>query len=97
MLRFFSKMRYKLAAENRVAKYMRYAVEEILLVVIGILVALQVKNWNESRKMQKLKPQLSHKYQERIIDRYGYCTCYIVNTYTINIERLKNGRALLSR
>jgi len=50
MLRFFSKMRYKLAAENRVAKYLRYAVGEILLVVISILLALQVNNWNEDRK-----------------------------------------------
>ncbi len=51
MLRFFSKMRYKLATENRVAKYLRYAVGEILLVVIGILIALQVNNWNEQRKL----------------------------------------------
>lgn len=52
MLRFFSKMRYKLAAENRTAKYMRYAVGEILLVVIGILLALAINNWSN---MQKLK------------------------------------------
>jgi len=50
MIRFFSKMRYKLAAENRTAKYLRYAVGEILLVVIGILIAVQVNNWNEARK-----------------------------------------------
>lgn len=50
MLRFFSKMRYKLAAENQAAKYLRYAIGEILLVVIGILIALQVNNWNEDRK-----------------------------------------------
>ena len=50
MLRFFSKMRYRLAAENRMAKYLRYAIGEILLVVIGILIALQVNNWNEQRK-----------------------------------------------
>jgi len=49
MLRFFSKMRYKLAAENRPAKYVRYAIGEILLVVIGILIALQVNNWNQER------------------------------------------------
>lgn len=50
MLRFFSKIRYKLAAENKVVKYLRYAIGEILLVVIGILIALQVNNWNEERK-----------------------------------------------
>jgi len=50
MLRFFSKIRYQLAAENKVAKYMRYAIGEILLVVIGILIALQVNNWNAQRK-----------------------------------------------
>jgi len=53
MFRFFSKIRYQLAAQNRVAKYLRYAVGEILLVVIGILIALQVNNWNESRKLHK--------------------------------------------
>lgn len=50
MFRFFSKIRYKLAAENKVAKYLRYAIGEILLVVIGILIALQINNWNETRK-----------------------------------------------
>ncbi len=50
MLRFFSKRRYQLAAENRAAKYLRYAIGEILLVVIGILIALQVNNWNERLK-----------------------------------------------
>lgn len=57
MLRFFSKMRYQLAAENRAAKYLRYALGEILLVVIGILIALQVNNWNENRK-QKIQEHL---------------------------------------
>ncbi|HPF50695.1 MAG TPA: DUF6090 family protein [Draconibacterium sp.] len=59
MLRFFSKMRYKLAAENRVAKYLRYAIGEILLVVIGILIALQVNNWNEQRKQDKKQKELT--------------------------------------
>jgi hypothetical protein len=49
MPRFFSKMRYKLASENRAFKYLRYAIGEIFLVVIGILIALEVNNWNEQR------------------------------------------------
>ncbi|WP_319500362.1 DUF6090 family protein [uncultured Draconibacterium sp.] len=50
MIRFFSKIRYKLATENKVGKYLRYAIGEILLVVIGILFALQINNWNQQRK-----------------------------------------------
>jgi len=50
MIRFFRDIRQKLAAENNVAKYLRYAVGEVVLVVIGILIALQINNWNEHRK-----------------------------------------------
>ena len=50
MVKIFREMRQELATQNKVAKYLRYAVGEILLVVIGILIALQVNNWNELRK-----------------------------------------------
>jgi len=50
MIKFFSKIRKKLAAENKIFAYSRYAIGEIVLVVIGILIALQVNNWNENRK-----------------------------------------------
>ncbi|PLX01046.1 MAG: hypothetical protein C0591_00020 [Marinilabiliales bacterium] len=49
-MKIFRKMRQKLAAENNAAKFLRYAVGEILLVVIGILIALQINTWNEERK-----------------------------------------------
>ncbi|MBN2737275.1 MAG: hypothetical protein JXR70_09865 [Spirochaetales bacterium] len=46
----FKNIRRKLAAQNRAAAYIRYALGEIVLVVIGILIALQVNNWNQERK-----------------------------------------------
>ncbi len=50
MLKFFRKIRKKLIEQENVRKYLLYAVGEILLVVIGILIALQVNNWNNDRK-----------------------------------------------
>jgi len=51
MLKFFRSIRKKLIEEDNVRKYILYAIGEILLVVIGILIALQVNNWNEQRKL----------------------------------------------
>ena len=50
MINFFRKTRKKLAHENKSAKYLRYAIGEIVLVVVGILIALSINNWNEQRK-----------------------------------------------
>ena len=51
MIKFFRRIRQKLLRENQFSKYLLYAIGEILLVVVGILIALQINNWNESRKM----------------------------------------------
>lgn len=51
----FKRIRQKLAAKNKFAKYLRYAIGEILLVVIGILIALQVNNWKEDIKYIELE------------------------------------------
>ncbi|MEN8187277.1 MAG: DUF6090 family protein [Bacteroidota bacterium] len=50
MINFFRKIRKKLAGENQFLKYSRYAIGEIVLVVIGILIALQINNWNQEDK-----------------------------------------------
>ena len=63
MIKFFRKIRQRLLTENKFSKYLIYAIGEIVLVVIGILIALQINNWNESRKLEndKLKLMLNLK------------------------------------
>ncbi len=53
MIQFFRHIRKKLLSENRVSKYLVYAFGEIVLVVLGILIALQINTWNEQRKANK--------------------------------------------
>ncbi|WP_431135100.1 DUF6090 family protein [Psychroserpens mesophilus] len=50
MIKFFRKIRYDLMEKNKPGKYFKYAIGEIILVVIGILIALGINNWNENRK-----------------------------------------------
>jgi len=55
MISIFRKMRKKLADDNQFLKYTRYAIGEILLVMVGILLALQVNNWNNVRSERALE------------------------------------------
>ncbi|WP_370476952.1 DUF6090 family protein [Tamlana flava] len=55
MIKFFRHIRKNLLNEGKTSKYLKYAIGEIVLVVIGILIALQINNWNEQRKLQKLE------------------------------------------
>jgi len=55
MINFFRRIRKKMADDNKPMQYMRYAVGEIVLVVFGILIALQINNWNEGRKQRQVE------------------------------------------
>lgn len=57
MAKIFRNIRQRLLVENRVTRYLLYALGEIILVVIGILIALQVNNWNENKKRNELRKQ----------------------------------------
>ncbi len=58
MIKFFRKIRQKLLQENRFNKYLLYAIGEIVLVVIGILIALQINTWNENKKIRAEEKKL---------------------------------------
>jgi len=53
MIKFFRKIRQKLLVENKFSTYLIYAIGEIILVVIGILIALQINNWNQNKQLKK--------------------------------------------
>ena len=55
MIKIFRKIRQNLLSEGKAGKYLKYAFGEIILVVIGILIALQINNWNEDRKARVLE------------------------------------------
>lgn len=52
MIKFFHKIRQGLLTDNKFSKYLIYAIGEILLVIVGIIIALQINNWNEKRITQ---------------------------------------------
>ncbi|TVZ60306.1 hypothetical protein NA63_2858 [Flavobacteriaceae bacterium MAR_2010_105] len=72
MIKFFRTIRQNLLIEGKTTKYVKYAIGEIVLVVVGILIALQINNWNETRKtfleenriLSSLKADLSHALHE---------------------------------
>ena len=73
MIKFFRKIRQNLIMENKTGKpalpagrYLKYAIGEIVLVVVGILIALQINNWNENRKIENLEISLLIEMQRNL-------------------------------
>ncbi len=70
MIKFFSKIRHQLLSENKTTRYFKYAIGEIVLVMIGILLALQVNNWNQERiSKNKERLLLTELHNEFILNR----------------------------
>ena len=87
----FKNIRRKLAAQNRVMAYFRYAIGEILLVVIGILIALQVNNWNEHQKEQKQEIQIYTELESELLQNKKE----ILNTITKQKKIIKSTQSLI--
>jgi len=67
MIKFFRKIRKKLLSENKFNKYILYAIGEVLLVMIGILLALQINNWNERKKIRNVEKTILEGIRENIV------------------------------
>ena len=89
MLHFFRKIRRELLAESKFFRYLKYGIGEIILVVIGILIAIQVDNWNEDRKRAGveeyyLKSLLSEIKQNQMINE-GILKFYSFKSSNVSI------------
>ena len=86
MIKFFRHIRKRLLTENKFSKYLLYAIGEILLVVIGILIALSINNWNEEQKNRieeknlLLELRTEFRQKKESLETYGRdCNGYIDN------------------
>jgi hypothetical protein len=101
MIKFFRKIRQRLLTENKFSKYLIYAIGEIILVMIGILLALQVNNWNQQRiatqKEQLLLKALQDEFVEnkaqfeKVIARHELAmasTQYVIAQFPIDPKKI---------
>ena len=67
MIKFFRRIRQKLHSENKLSKYLLYAIGEIVLVVIGILIALAINNWNQQKKEAAFDTEILQQIRANLI------------------------------
>jgi hypothetical protein len=92
MIPFFRKIRKKMADDNKPLKYLRYALGEILLIVIGILIALSINNWN-TRAINKEYEQF---YLQGIINDIELDLANLNYLITTDSLKVKSGKYLLN-
>ena len=67
MMKFFRKIKQTLLSEGKTRKYLKYAIGEILLVIIGILIAVSINGWNENRKLKKAEQSILKDLKQEMI------------------------------
>lgn len=99
MIKFFRNIRKHLLGENKTGKYLKYAIGEIVLVVLGILIAIQINNWNENRiakgieidTLKELRADLSQCMFDITSDQEYFQYCKKSTEYIL--EHFKNEQA----
>ena len=92
MIKFFRQIRQRLLTENKFSKYLLYAIGEIVLVVIGILIALQVSNWNTNRlDSQDVKNSLNSLNAEFVINNQN-----LSDAIKSNENAISTGKRIMS-
>lgn len=98
MIKFFRKIRQNLSSEGNGGKYLKYAFGEIMLVVIGILIALSINNWNEERKTKKFELQFLSEIHTDLLSDINIHSVWVDQNQKIKescevlIEHLENYR-----
>lgn len=88
MIKFFRHIRKQLLSENKTGKYLKYALGEIILVVIGILIALQINNWNENRKSKRVADEIYRNLQTSLIqDSTEVRRIIKLNTKSLEVQK----------
>jgi len=93
MIKFFRKIRQRLLSENKTGTYLKYAVGEIVLVVIGILIALQINNWNENSKRIRLEQEILSNLKQD----FEYNRNELLSVLNSNAENIKSAIIVLNK
>lgn len=79
MLTFIRRIRKSLIESGSVRKYLLYAIGEILLVVIGIVIALEINNWNERKKARGFELVMLTEIKDPLTEILLIFTCYLAD------------------
>ncbi len=92
MIKFFRKIRQRLLTENKLSSYLLYAIGEIVLVVIGIFIALQLNNWNTNRLSKNEELQVLESLHQEFSQNLGVFD----SIYKKHLERKESIEILMS-
>ncbi len=96
MIKFFRNIRQNLLKEGKTQKYLKYAIGGIVLVVIGILIALQINNWNEGKKLHVKEVEHLENIRKNLqtnitlLEKYMVFHRTSINSYKSLSEVIKN-------